>query len=69
MEAGALVRPEEALGINTQVTLSRYQGSLVPWQPAASSRHQSPGQQKGCGHWAGVPGTILAGVRCHSGVY
>lgn len=35
MEAGALVRPEEIVGINTQVNLSRPQGLLAFWQQAA----------------------------------
>lgn len=66
MEAGALVRPEEALGINTRVTLSRYQGSLAPWQQAAGGRQKNPGAAES--HWAGAPRTKLAGVRGHSGV-
>lgn len=47
MEPGPLVRPGEVLGINTQVILSRYQGSLGPWQQAAGdSRQQAAGTRR-----------------------
>lgn len=38
MEVGALVGPEEIVGINTQVNLWRPQGVLASWQQATGSR-------------------------------
>lgn len=43
MEAGTLVRPGEAVRINTQVTVSRYQGLLA----GGSRQPETPRQQKG----------------------
>lgn len=37
MEVGALVGPEEIVGINTQVNLSRPQGVLASWHQAAGT--------------------------------
>lgn len=70
MEVSTLVGPEEIVGINTQVNLSRPQGLLASWQQAAGSRRilgsrkpgptELPPQEP---YWEGLGVTVVCVAR------
>lgn len=70
MEVSALVGPEEIVGINTQVNLSRPQDLLASWQQATGSRRilgsrkpgptELPPQEP---YWEGLGVTVVCVAR------